>query len=78
MGTSLTLAEVNAILSDLYACKRNIIRGESASYTIGTRSVQFLNLSQVNHEIREYEALREILEGSKSARGVRTVVPLDT
>ena len=78
MAIHRTRAEVQAELTALYNCKMSIIRGEAARYTIGTRSVTFISLAQVNAEIKRCEAELEILDGTARARGVRTVVPYDT
>ncbi len=72
-----TREEVVEILNALRQCKLSIIRGEAASYTIGTRSVTFHSLKEVDDQIRAYEAKLEVLDGSAKIRGVRTVVPLD-
>ena len=78
MATRRTRAEVQAELTALYNCKMSIIRGEAASYSIGTRSVTFISLAQVNAEIKRAEAELDVLDGMAKARGVRTVVPYDT
>lgn len=78
MAVHETRQEVVNTLNALRQCKLSIINGEAASYTIGTRSVTFLSLKEVNAEIARYEAKLEILDGSATIRGARTVVPLDT
>lgn len=78
MAVHETRQEVIATLNALRKCKLSIITGEAASYTIGTRSVTFLSLEEVNAEIARYEAKLEILDGTAKVRGARTVVPLDT
>lgn len=78
MAVHETRQEVVQMLNALRKCKLSIINGEAASYTIGTRSVTFLSLEEVNAEIARYEAKLEILDGSATIRGARTVVPLDT
>lgn len=78
MAVHRTREEINAELSALYQCKMSIIRGEAAEYTIGSRSVTFLSLAQVNNEIKRCESELEVLSGTMRARGVRTVVPYDT
>lgn len=57
--------------------QKSILSGEAASYTVGSRSVTFLSLDEVNAEIRNYENMLDVLEGTKRARGVRVVVPYD-
>ena len=72
-----TRAEILEILKALREAKLSIIRGESRSYMIGSRQVEFLRLSEVDAQIREYEAKLEVLDGTATYRGARTVVPLD-
>ena len=57
--------------------QKSILSGEAASYTVGSRSVTFLSLDEVNAEIRNYENMLDVLEGTKKARGVRVVIPYD-
>ena len=71
---AMTIQEVKEMLDVLKKCKKSILSGEAASYTVGSRSVTFLSLDEVNAEIRNYE---NMLEGTKRARGVRVVVPYD-
>lgn len=72
-----TREEILEILSALREAKLSIIRGESRSYTIGTRQVEFLRLEEIDAQIKEYEAKLDILDGTATIRGVRSVVPLD-
>lgn len=78
MAVHETRQQVIETLNALRKCKMSIINGEAASYTVGSRSVTFLSLKEVNAEIARYEAKLEILDGSATIRGARTVVPLDT
>lgn len=73
-----TREQVVETLNALRECKVNIIKGEAASYTIGTRQVTFLRLDEVNQAIREYEQKLDILDGYATIRGGRTVVPIDS
>ena len=74
---AMTIQEVKEMLDVLKKCKKSILSGEAASYTVGSRSVTFLSLDEVNAEIRNYENMLDVLEGTKRARGVRVVVPYD-
>ena len=74
---AMTIQEVKEMLDVLKKCKKGILSGEAASYTVGSRSVTFLSLDEVNAEIRNYENMLDVLEGTKRARGVRVVVPYD-
>ena len=74
---AMTIQEVKEMLDVLKKCKKIILSGEAASYTVGSRSVTFLSLDEVNAEIRNYENMLDVLEGTKRARGVRVVVPYD-
>lgn len=74
---AMTIQEVKEMLDVLKKCKKSILSGETASYTVGSRSVTFLSLDEVNAEIRNYENMLDVLEGTKRARGVRVVVPYD-
>lgn len=65
------------MLDILKKCKRSILSGEAASYTVGTRSVTFLSLEEVNAEIRNYENMLDVIDGTRRARGVRVVIPYD-
>lgn len=73
----MTIAECKEMLEILYRCKKSILSGEAASYTVGTRSVKFLSLDEVNAEIRAVQSELDVLEGRSRARGVRVVVPYD-
>ena len=74
---AMTIQEVKEMLDVLKKSKKSILSGEAASYTVGSRSVTFLSLDEVNAEIRNYENMLDVLEGTKRARGVRVVVPYD-
>lgn len=74
---AMTRSEVTEMLDILKKCKRSILSGEAASYTIGTRSVTFLSLEEVNAEIRNYENMLDVIDGTRRARGVRVVIPYD-
>ena len=74
---AMTRSEVTEILDILKKCKRSILSGEAASYTVGTRSVTFLSLEEVNAEIRNYENMLDVIDGTRRARGVRVVIPYD-
>ena len=72
---AMTIQEVKEMLDVLKKCKKSILSGEAAS--VGSRSVTFLSLDEVNAEIRNYENMLDVLEGTKRARGVRVVIPYD-
>lgn len=74
---AMTIQEVQEMLDVLKKCKKSILSGEAASYSVGSRSVTFLSLDEVNAEIRNYENMLDVLEGTKRARGVRVVIPYD-
>ena len=74
---AMTRNEVTEMLDILKKCKRSILSGEAASYTVGTRSVTFLSLEEVNAEIRNYENMLDVIDGTRRARGVRVVIPYD-
>ncbi len=74
---AMTRSEVTEMLDILKKCKRSILSGEAASYTVGTRSVTFLSLEEVNAEIRNYENMLDVIDGTRRARGVRVVIPYD-
>ena len=74
---AMTIQEVKEMLDVLKKCKKSILSGEVARYSVGSRSVTFLSLDEVNAEIRNYENMLDVLEGTKRARGVRVVIPYD-
>lgn len=74
---SMSRSEVLEMLDILKKCKKSILSGEAASYTIGSRSVTFLSLDEVNAEIRAYEDMLDVIDGARRARGVRVVIPYD-
>ena len=74
---AMTRSEVVEMLDILKKCKKSILSGEAASYTVGTRSVTFLSLEEVNAEIRNYENMLDVIDGTRRARGVRVVIPYD-
>ena len=74
---AMTRSEVTEMLDILKKCKKSILSGEAASYTVGTRSVTFLSLEEVNAEIRNYENMLDVIDGTRRARGVRVVIPYD-
>lgn len=73
----MTRSEVVEMLDILKACKKSILSGEAASYTVGSRSVTFLSLEEVNAEIRNYQDMLDVIDGTRKARGVRVIVPYD-
>lgn len=72
-----TREEILEILAALREAKLSIIRGESRSYTIGSRQVEFLRLEEIDDQIKAYEAKLDALDGTATLRGARSVVPLD-
>ena len=74
---AMTRSEVVEMLDILKKCKKSILSGEAASYTVGTRSVTFLSLEEVNAEIRNYQDMLDVIDGTRRARGVRVVIPYD-
>ena len=50
---AMTIQEVKEMLDVLKKCKKSILSGEAASYTVGSRSVTFLSLDEVNAEIEK-------------------------
>lgn len=74
---AMTRSEVVEMLDILKKCKKSILSGEAASYTVGTRSVTFLSLEEVNAEIRNYQDMLDVIDGARRARGVRVVIPYD-
>ena len=61
---AMTIQEVKEMLDVLKSAK-SILSGEAASYSVGSRSVTFLSLDEVNAEIRNYENMLDVLEGTK-------------
>lgn len=74
---AMTRSEVVEMLDILKKCKKSILSGEAASYTVGTRSVTFLSLEEVNAEIRNYQDMLDVIDGARRARRVRVVIPYD-
>ena len=44
---AMTIQEVKEMLDVLKKCKKSILSGEAASYSVGSRSVTFLSLDEV-------------------------------
>ena len=74
---AMTRSEVVEMLGILKQCKKSILSGEAASYTVGSRSVTFLSLEEVNAEIRSYQDMLDVMDGTRKARGVHVVNPYD-
>ena len=74
---AMSRSEVVEMLDILKTFKKSILSGEAASYTVGSRSVTFLSLEEVNAEIRNYQDMLDVMDGTRKARGVHVVIPYD-
>lgn len=70
-----TISEVRKWIDICMDAKRKILEGRVANYSIGSRSVTYLTLEQVNKELLYWEnMLEEIKNGGRSR--FKRVIPL--
>lgn len=65
-----------AALKELYAAYIGLVNGRAQSYTIGSRTLTRLDLTDLGDEIRELEDEIDELEATAAGTGGRQVIPI--